>query len=72
MDERLAIVFEAYRYAVCWLCLALFLVFGFVLMFVLFTAHGPEITMFVAAQGGGLLLCLAIFMLHWRMKNPHI
>ena len=69
MDERLAVVFEVYRYAVCWFCIVLFLILGFMLIMGALTAQNAT---GVAAYGGGILLCLALFILHWRLKNPHI
>jgi NO-binding membrane sensor protein with MHYT domain len=71
MNERFSVVFEVYRYAVCWLCVAFALIFAFLVLVGFFSPVASQTTPLLAAQGSGFLLALAIFVLHWRLKNPH-
>lgn len=71
MNERFAVVFEVYRYATCWLCTAFALIFAFLVLVGYFSPVASQSIPLLAAQGSGFLLAVAIFVLHWRIKNPY-
>ena len=68
MEERRAIVFEVYRYSVCFLMVLLFGVMAFQLLNALATDAAN--TQAMTGPGIGVILAGALFMLHWFIKNP--
>lgn len=68
MEERKAIVFEVYRYAVCFVMLIVFSFLGFQLIAALLTDAAN--TQALAAPAGGILLSAILFVVHWFLKNP--
>lgn len=68
MEERRAIVFEVYRYAVCFLMVLLFGIMTFQLLTALVTDAAN--TQAMTGPGIGVIISGALFMLHWFLKNP--
>ena len=62
-----ALVFEVYRYTVCFVMV---LVFGLGAFVVINTMLAGGDSAALAGNGVTVLLSLALFALHWRMKNP--
>lgn len=71
VKERTAVVFEVYRYAVCFMAMLFFGVMGYLSIAALFTG-GMENPQALVGPGIGVLISVAIFLLHWRMKNPSL
>lgn len=68
MEERRAVVFEVYRYAVCLITLLLFGMTAFQLVGSLVAeAATPQA---LALPGAGALISGLLFLAHWLMKNP--
>lgn len=68
MEERRAIVFEVYRYAVCFLMVLLFGIMAFQLLTAMITDFAN--TQAMTGPGVGVILSGSLFMLHWFIKNP--
>jgi hypothetical protein len=68
MEERRAIVFEVYRYAVCFLMVLLFGIMAFQLLNALIMDSAN--TQAMTGPGIGVMLSGALFLLHWLIKNP--
>lgn len=68
MEERLAVVFEVYRYAVCLLMVLLFgfSAFQLVAALVLDASNAQAL----AGPGIGAIITGLLFGIHWFMKNP--
>jgi hypothetical protein len=68
MEERRAMVFEVYRYAVCFLMVLLFGIMAFQLISALIVDANN--TQAMTGPGVGVMISGALFMAHWFMKNP--
>lgn len=68
MEERRAIVFEVYRYSVCFLMVLLFGIMAFQLLTAMITDFAN--TQAMTGPGVGVILSGGLFMLHWFIKNP--
>ncbi len=68
MDARRAIVFEVYRYAMCFIMVLLFGIMAFQMISALIVDAAN--TQALAAPGVGVILTGGIFLAHWFMKNP--
>jgi drug/metabolite transporter (DMT)-like permease len=68
MEERKAVVFEVYRYAVCFVMVVVFTFTGFQLLVALLTDAGN--VQGLSGPGAGVLLSVILFLVHWFMKNP--
>ena len=62
-----ALVFEVYRYTVCFVMVLMFAIGAFIVINTLI-AGGDSASL--AGNGVAVLLSMALFALHWRMKNP--
>lgn len=68
MQERKAIIFEVYRYAVCFLMVAAFGLSAFQLTVALINdASNPQA---LAPAGLGSIISGLLFLIHWFIKNP--
>lgn len=68
MTEKIALVFEVYRYAVCFVMM---IVFGLLAYFVVGgLVSNPQAMAELVGPGVGVLLSAVLFLAHWRMKNP--
>ena len=68
MEERRAVVFEVYRYAICFLMVILFGVLAFQMIGALILDAANSQAM--AGPGVGVMISGIIFLVHWFMKNP--
>lgn len=68
MEERRAMVFEVYRYAVCFLMVLLFGIMAFQLISSLIVDAAN--TQAMAGPGVGVMISGVLFLVHWFMKNP--
>jgi len=68
MEERRAIVFEVYRYAVCFLMVLLFGIMAFQLLNALITDAAN--TQAMTGPAVGVMISGGLFLLHWLIKNP--
>lgn len=68
MNERKAVVFEIYRYAICFVMIILFAVMAFQLFSGMVTDMSNPAAL--AGPGVGAILTALIFFAHWMMKNP--
>lgn len=68
MNERKAVVFEIYRYAVCFIMIILFAFMAFQLFSGLVADMSNPAAL--AGPGVGTLLTALIFFAHWMLKNP--
>lgn len=68
MEERRAVVFEIYRYAVCFIMVIIFGLMTFQLIGSLLGGASEPNTL--AGPGVGVLLSIVLFAAHWLMKNP--
>jgi hypothetical protein len=68
MEERRAIVFEVYRYSVCFLMVLLFGIMAFQLLNALIMDAAN--TQAMTGPGVGVMISGALFLLHWLIKNP--
>lgn len=68
MEERRAIVFEVYRYAVCLIMVIVFAFMAAQLIGALLADAAN--TQAMAGPGVGALLSGLLFLIHWLMKNP--
>lgn len=68
MEERKALVFEVYRYAVCFVMVLVFGLTGFQLVVALLTDASN--TQALIGPGGGVLFSVILFVVHWLIKNP--
>jgi hypothetical protein len=64
-----ALVFEVYRYTVCFVMVLVFGIGAFIVISTMLTGGDSAA---LAGNGVTVLLALAIFALHWRMKNPAV
>jgi hypothetical protein len=70
MQERKAIIFEIYRYAICFLTVILFGLSAFQLAGALISESGnPQA---LTPPGLGSIISGLIFLIHWLIKNPAI
>lgn len=70
MQERKAIIFEIYRYAVCFLMVVVFGLSAFQLVAALITdASNPQALL---PAGLGAIISGLLFLIHWLLKNPAI
>jgi len=70
MTEKIALVFEVYRYAVCFVMI---IVFGLLAYFVVGgMITSPQAMAELVGPGVGVLLSAVLFLAHWRMKNPSL
>lgn len=68
MQERKAIIFEIYRYAVCFLMVVIFGLSAFQLSAALITdASSPQALL---PSGLGAIISGLLFLIHWFIKNP--
>lgn len=68
MKDTQSLVFEIYRYGVCFVMVLGFTILSYVLLSSLLSNPGD-----FRSMGGpalGVLLSVALFFTHWRMKNP--
>ena len=70
MEERLAVVFEVYRYTVCLLMVLLFGFSAFQLVAALVLDANNAQSM--AGPGIGAIITGLLFGIHWFMKNPSL
>jgi hypothetical protein len=68
MEERRAIVFEVYRYAICFLMVVIFGIMAFQMIGALIIDAANSQAM--AGPGVGVMISGMIFLVHWFMKNP--
>lgn len=68
MEERLAVVFEVYRYTICLLMVLLFGLSAFQLVGALIMDINN--TQAMAGPGIGVIITGLLFGIHWFMKNP--
>ena len=68
MEERKAIVFEIYRYGICYLMVVVFGIMAFQLIAALVVDASN--TQAMAGPGIGVILSGGLFFAHWFMKNP--
>lgn len=68
MEERKAVVFEVYRYAICFVMVIVFTFMGFQLVVSLLTDASN--VQALSGPGAGVLLSALLFTIHWFMKNP--
>jgi hypothetical protein len=68
MEERRAVVFEVYRYAVCLITLLVFGVTAFQLVGALLSDAGNAQSL--TLPGAGAIISALLFLAHWTMKNP--
>lgn len=68
MQERKAVVFEVYRYAVCFVMLIVFGLMGFQLISGLMSENSsPGV---LSGPALGVLISGLLFITHWLLKNP--
>lgn len=73
MEERKAVVFEVYRYAICFIMVLIFGLLAFQLLTGLIgsMASGGQADMqMLAGPGIGAIITAILFIAHWMMKNP--
>lgn len=70
MEERRAVVFEVYRYAVCLITLLLFGMMAFQLLGTLLSDIGNAQVQALAMPGAGAIISGLLFLAHWTIKNP--
>jgi hypothetical protein len=68
MEERRAVVFEVYRYAVCLVTLLMFSFTAFQLVGALVADAGNISGL--SLPGAGAIISGLLFLAHWTMKNP--
>ena len=68
MEERKAVVFEVYRYAICFVMVIVIGLMGFQLVAALLAdASNTQAMMGPAA---GVIISVLLFVVHWFIKNP--
>ncbi len=68
MQERRAIVFEIYRYSICFFMVAAFGLSAFQLgLGLILDGSNPQA---LTGPGLGVILSGVIFLVHWFIKNP--
>lgn len=68
MEERIAVVFEVYRYAVCFLMVIVFGLSSFQMVGALLS--GVNSTVALAGPGIGVVISGLLFLTHWLLRNP--
>ncbi len=68
MSEKIALVFEVYRYAVCFVMLVVFGLLAYFVVGGLITS--PQAVAELVGPGVGVILSAVLFLVHWRLKNP--
>lgn len=68
MEERKAVVFEVYRYAICFVMVIVLGMMGFQIIGALLT--DPSNTQALAGPGAGVIISALLFVVHWFIKNP--
>lgn len=68
MEERKAVVFEVYRYSICFVMVVVLGLMGFQLVAALLT--DPSNTQALMGPGAGVLISALLFLVHWLIKNP--
>ena len=69
MKERAALVFEVYRYTVCFVMVIVFGLMAYTVVTGLLAGSTDPGTL--GASGVGVVLSLVLYCLHMFMKNPH-
>jgi flagellar biosynthesis protein FliQ len=73
MDERKAVVFEIYRYSICFIMVIVFGLLAFQLLSGLLGSMfsgTPVDPQALAGPGVGAIITAILFLAHWLMKNP--
>ena len=68
MNEKTAIVFEIYRYAVCFVTLCSFSLLSYAVIGGYLADPGNIKALAGAAVG--VIISLVLYVVHWRLKNP--
>ncbi len=69
MKEKAALVFEVYRYTVCFVMVLVFTLMAYTVLSGVFSGQEANA---VAGAGLGVLLSVALYFIHWKMKNPNL
>lgn len=68
MEERRAVVFEVYRYAICFIMVIVFGMLAFQLVGALVT--DATNTQALTGPAVGVIISIILFLIHWLMPNP--
>src|SRR5687767_4334406 len=69
-EERRAVIFEIYRYSICYVMVLVFALMAFQLLGAVMTDMNNGAAM--AAPAAGVILSAILFIIHWKMKSPSI